>query len=77
MAELRFEFMCEHRETFAVGLMSSTLEGSRAGFYAWLGRGDSKHTREDLRLTVLIREEHARSTRRSAGPAVHRGSMPR
>jgi len=38
--------------------MSSTLEVSRAGFYAWLGRGESRHALEDRRLTVLIREEH-------------------
>ena len=51
--------------------MSSTLEVSRAGFYAWLGRGDSKHTREDLRLTVLIREEHAKSRGTYGAPRIH------
>jgi len=63
--------MFEHRETFAVGLMSSILEVSRAGFYAWLGRGDSRHTLEDRRLTALIREEHEKSRRTYGAPRIH------
>lgn len=51
--------------------MSSTLEVSRAGFYAWLGRGDSKHRLEDLRLTVLIREEHEKSRGTYGAPRIH------
>ena len=51
--------------------MSSTLEVSRAGFYAWLGRDASKHTLEDRRLTVLIREEHEKSRRTYGAPRIH------
>jgi len=51
--------------------MSSILEVSRAGFYAWLGRGDSKHTLEDRRLTVLVREEHEKSRRTYGAPRIH------
>ncbi len=63
--------MFEHREIFGVVLMSSILKVSRAGFYAWLGRGDSKHTLEDLRLTVLIREEHVKSRGTYGAPRIH------
>ena len=67
----RSSLIFEHREIFAVGLMSSALEVSRAGFYAWLGRGDSKHTLEDARLTVLIRAEHETSRGTYGAPRIH------
>lgn len=51
--------------------MSSALEVSRSGFYAWLGRGESRRAREDFRLTVLIREEHARSRGTYGAPRIH------
>ena len=51
--------------------MCSTLKVSRAGFYAWLGRGESKHTLEDRRLTVLIREEHEKSRGTYGSPRIH------
>jgi len=51
--------------------MSSTLEVSRTGFYAWLGRAESRHTLEDLRLTVLIREEHEKSRGTYGSPRIH------
>jgi transposase InsO family protein len=51
--------------------MSSTLEVSRAGFYAWLGRGEAKHTLEDRRLTALVREEHEASRGTYGSPRIH------
>jgi transposase InsO family protein len=51
--------------------MCSTLEVSRSGFYAWLGRGESRRAREDLRLTALIREEHQRSRGTYGAPRIH------
>ena len=41
--------------------MCKTLEVSRSGFYAWLGREESVRAREDYRLTVLIRGVHDES----------------
>jgi len=63
--------MFEHREIFGIKLMSSILEVSRAGYYAWLGRDDSKHELEDRRLTVLIREEHEKSRGTYGAPRIH------
>jgi len=60
-----------HREIFGIKLMSSILEVSRAGYYAWLGRDDSKHELEDRRLTVLIREEHEKSRGTYGAPRIH------
>jgi transposase InsO family protein len=47
--------------------MSSVLEVTRSGYYAWLRRSPSKHTQEDARLKLEIRAAHKR-TRESCGP---------
>ena len=51
--------------------MCSTLEVSRSGFYGWLYRCESDRDREDCRLTVLIREEHAKSRGTYGAPRIH------
>jgi len=51
--------------------MCSILEVSRAGYYAWLGRGDSRRTLEDRRLTALICEEHHKSRATYGAPRIH------
>jgi transposase InsO family protein len=51
--------------------MCSTLEVSRSGFYAWLGRGESTRATEDRRLTAIIREEHERSRLTYGAPRIH------
>lgn len=50
--------------------MCPTLEVSRSGFYAWLGRGESRRASEDRRLTALIREEHQRSRGTYGAPRI-------
>lgn len=44
---------------------------SRAGYYDWLGRGESKHARDDQRLALLVRESHERSRKTYGCPRVH------
>ena len=44
---------------------------SRAGYYAWSKRPESKHARDDRRLTVLVREAHARSRKTYGSPRIH------
>jgi putative transposase len=51
--------------------MCTTLEVSRSGFYAWLGRGVSGRARENGRMTELIREEHEKGRRTYGSPRVH------
>jgi len=55
------------RLQYPVPLMSSVLEVTRSGYYAWLRRSPSKHTQEDARLKLEIRAAHKR-TRESCGP---------
>ena len=44
---------------------------SRSGYYASLRRPESRHSREDRRLGVLVREAHERSRRTYGSPRVH------
>ena len=51
--------------------LCQTLGVSRSGYYAWLERPQSKHTCDDERLRVLVREAHERSRRTYGSPRVH------
>lgn len=51
--------------------MCSTLEVSRSAFYAWFGRGESRRSRENRRLTDLIREEHKGSRGIYGSPRIY------
>jgi putative transposase len=57
---------------FEVGLMCKTLEVSRSGFYAWLGREESDRACDDRRLIALIRDIFAESRGTYGIPRVHR-----
>lgn len=59
--------MKDMRLQYPVPLMSSVLEVTRSGYYAWLRRSPSKHTQEDARLKLEIKAAHKR-TRESCGP---------
>jgi transposase InsO family protein len=65
-------FVRDHREMFWVRLMCKTLEVSRSGFYAWLGREESDRACEDRGLTALIRGIFAESRGIYGVPRVHR-----
>lgn len=51
--------------------MCKTLEVSRSGFYAWLGRQESDRAREDRRLTALICDIFGESRGIYGAPRVH------
>ena len=51
--------------------MCKTLEVSRSGFYAWLGRGESDRASEDDRLRALIQVIFAESRGIYGAPRVH------
>jgi putative transposase len=55
------------RLDFPVRLMCPVFEVSPSGFYAWLKRSPSRHTRDEARLEVEIKAAHQR-TRETYGP---------
>jgi putative transposase len=57
--------------------MCRTLGVSRSGFYAWRARGESKRTRDDRRLTTLIRIAFEESRRVYGVPRVHQTLLQR
>ena len=67
---MRFAFIAEEVGR-PVLLWCRVLGVSRAGYYAWRARGESRHARDDRRLAVLVREAHERSRRSYGSPRVH------
>jgi len=55
-----------------VATLCTALEVSRAGFYAWRSRPESKRAQEDRRLAVLVRAAHEIGRRTYGSPRVLR-----
>lgn len=68
---MRFRFIQAHRAEHAVVTMCRVLQVSKAGFYAWLSRPESKRRRAETRLRVEIAAVHRKSRRRYGSPRVH------
>jgi transposase InsO family protein len=59
------------KANYPVSMLCRVLEVSRAGFYAWRRRPESNHSREDRRLTSMIKAFHEESRRTYGSPRVH------
>lgn len=68
---MKFALIEAEKATWPVAIACRALGVSRAGFYAWLDRPESKHNTEDQRLGVLVREAFARSRETYGSPRVH------
>jgi len=68
---VRFAFVEEEKATYPVTTLCRALAVSRAGFYAWHSRPESKRDCEDRRLAVLVRAAHEESRRTYGSPRVH------
>jgi putative transposase len=60
---MRFAFIAQHRGVWQTRQMCQALEVSRAGFYDWLGRPQSRRARENQVLLVSIRTSFEQSDR--------------
>ena len=54
-----------------MSILCRCLRVTRSGFYAWQRRSESTHTRDDRRLTVLVRASFEASKQRYGSPRVH------
>lgn len=52
---MRYQFIAEHRHEYAITLMCRVLEVSVSGFYAWVKRPPSQHSREDAQLAEQVK----------------------
>ena len=57
-------------ESVAVSLSCDTLEVSRSGYYAWLGRPESERARENASLLARIRAIHSKSDETYGSPRI-------
>lgn len=53
---MRYQFIAQHRQEYAITLMCRVLEVSVSGYYAWLKRPPSRHSREDASLAKKVKE---------------------
>lgn len=58
---MKYEFIHTHRSTFGIEKMCRVLGVSRSGYYAWIGRPESKRAKENRELLTAIRKVHQKS----------------
>ena len=68
---MRFTFIAAKKAEHTVTILCRCLRVTRSGFYAWQHRPESTHTRDDRRLTVLVRTSFEESKQRYGSPRIH------
>jgi putative transposase len=68
---MRFTFIAAQRAEHTVTILCRCLRVTRSGFYAWHGRAESTHARDDRRLKVLVQASFHASKQRYGSPRVH------
>src|SRR5947209_6368565 len=68
---MRFTFIAAKKAEHTVTILCRCLRVTRSGFYAWQRRPESTHTRDDRRLSVLVRASFEESKQRYGSPRVH------
>lgn len=64
--------MVRHQRIWPVRAMCRMLKVSHGGFYQWMGRGPSRRSLEDARLTGLARQSYLESDKTYGSPRVWR-----
>jgi transposase InsO family protein len=68
---LRFRFIKAERAFYPVAILCRVMRVSRSGFYAWMKRPESKRTKEDRKLAVLVKAAHEVGRCYYGSPRVH------
>ena len=68
---MKFAWVQTEKATYPLAQLCRWLDVTRSGFYAWRGRPESTHTRDDRRLKVLVRASFEASKQRYGSPRVH------
>ena len=68
---MRFTFIAAKRAEHTVTILCRCLRVTRSGFYAWQGRAESTHARDDRRLKVLVQASFHESKERYGSPRIH------
>jgi transposase InsO family protein len=68
---MRYQFIAEHRHEYSITLMCEVLEVSVSGYYAWLKRSSSQHSREDAELAYQVKTVFQANRCVYGSPRVH------
>jgi putative transposase len=68
---MRFTFIAAQKAEHTVTILCRCLRVTRSGFYAWQGRAESTHTRDDRRLKILVQASFSESKQRYGSPRIH------
>ncbi len=66
-----FAWIAAEKAEFPIATLCRVLRVSPSGFYASCGRPESRHTRDDRRLKVLVRASFDESKQRYGSPRIH------
>jgi putative transposase len=69
---MRFAFIDAKKAKFPVSAMCRVLQVQRSGFYAWLGRAESKRAAENRLLVVEVRAVFEKSRKTYGSPRIRR-----
>jgi len=69
---MKYAFVRDHRELFAIGVMCAVLRVSRSGFYRWLREPIGRRTRRREILLARIRDVHERSRGTYGSPRIRK-----
>jgi putative transposase len=69
---MKFRFIREHSTQYPIFSICETLNVSRAGYYAWLQRPQSRRSQANQALVNKIRVLHAESRKTYGAPRIHR-----
>ena len=69
---MKYQAIKDHVDRFRVRLMCRALQVSPAGYYDWLGRGESARAQHNQALLLQIRACHARSRHHYGSPRITR-----
>ena len=67
---MKYRFMEEHSNLYAVKSMSNLLRVSSSGYYAWKGRQPSNRQKDNQKILEHIREAHRKSRRLYGSPRI-------
>ncbi len=68
---MRYQFIVEHRHEYPITLMCRVPEVSVSGYYAWLKRAPSQHSREDAHLAEKVKTAFQANRCVYGSPRIH------
>ena len=69
---MKYRFIKEHKHIFAVRTMCRVLQVSVSGYYGWTQRRESKRSKENRKLMVVIKEIHQEHHETYGSPRIAR-----